>query len=365
MMAQPIPRRVAQGWPPGLIPGMLLAAVLALEGCATVPPPRDVDPTARAWRGTAALGQIAYRRGDLQEAARLYGEALDRARALDVPRAIGDLAYNLAVVMVASGDYARAEVLLAEAQWAQSLAAAPRGAAVDVALVLAQLRLAQYRRGDGSAPAVEAALAALATLTQEAPAPVGRRAELLHLEWACLRGEAVDIRRLAASPLETDIDTHGSTALALEAARTRVLGCVAQRRGAFAAAGAHFEREGDTWQRLGQPRAALAARVRAAQAHQRAGDYASATEGYYRAARGFGAWGESQTASHWLACARQNAHRSPDRGLEVLLDALEQQLSQQLAPQLAPPPEDIPCLTPHLTHPIQPSTPGTASGEPP
>src|SRR5438105_6691154 len=103
----------------------LPTAVLAglLLGCGTPKkPPAPGPATDPALTQLTSSARLAYDRGDADLAATFYGRALDRARAMDEPKAIANAAYNLAASQIRLAAYAQARLSLAE-----SLAEAKRG----------------------------------------------------------------------------------------------------------------------------------------------------------------------------------------------------------------------------------------------
>lgn len=91
--------------------GVLGAALLA--GCGTPPPPVRVDPDIERQESVA---RNAYAVGRVEKAALFYRQALDRARLIDDPKAIGRNAYNLAACLAGLNRWDEARALLEEAR---------------------------------------------------------------------------------------------------------------------------------------------------------------------------------------------------------------------------------------------------------
>jgi tetratricopeptide (TPR) repeat protein len=130
-----------------------------LGGCAFFAPMPGpaVDPEL----GTAtAAARVAYAHGQIPIAMQLYGRALDRARAMDDPGAIGNAEYNLAICLTATRNYPAARGMLDDAE--HDLLRANADAA-EVLLVQAKVA-----RLEGKAQ--ESALLATRVLSRRPPA---------------------------------------------------------------------------------------------------------------------------------------------------------------------------------------------------
>ncbi len=110
--------------------------------------PRDQAKRDRA-RGLSAVGQLALRQNDFDEAERLFRESLALFRELDDARGSAYVQTNLALLAVARGRYADAEPLLVECV---GLARALRDDHL-LSIILGNLAVVAHARGDSEAAA--------------------------------------------------------------------------------------------------------------------------------------------------------------------------------------------------------------------
>jgi len=285
----------------------LLALLLAACGGNPAPPPPPEDETLSR---LARSGRLALELERPVEAARLYAQALDRARERDDAAAIADAGIGLAAAELARG---RPRVALITAR-AVDAELSRRGTAVPPALSLAEAvarhrlgeraaaldaarqveagdddaatRRAAFLRGLIAAEAGDGAALADARARLGAPEDPGFRADARELDAraALLAGDPAGARRIAASAAEdrrTSLDYRGlSRVLALE-------GEAARRTGATAAA----------------------------------------ADLYLRAGRGAAARGEGTEARRWLAEAERLARSARATGVAEAARAAQRALA--------------------------------------
>ncbi len=137
---------LARNRPNALLAILCLGTLAVPFGCASSPPAQPVRDD-RVLDEASIAARAAFQQDRIDEAAKFYTLALNRARALDLPSAIGDAAYNLGACLLRQHKYKRAQALLAEAR--HELARA------DVPLADVILLQARAARQDGDAPAAE------------------------------------------------------------------------------------------------------------------------------------------------------------------------------------------------------------------
>jgi len=260
----------------------LLPLVLLLASCGggTPPPPPPGDPALQRSERTARL---AFSQRQLEEAARFYRDALDKAYARDDIAAIGDNGFSLAVVELRR---ARAkESLEVIRRIEQELTRRGRGIPVDLNLVAA---MAQYRSGDA-----DAALATAEALARGG-GEVGARAQFLRGAIAADRRDAEAVAAAmaalgAASGPELRADREE-----LSGRRALLLGDRGAAKQALVAA-ADLRREGLDYSGMAR---ALAYAGEASEG-QEAGAY------YLRAGRSAVLIGHAHDARRWLGEAKR------------------------------------------------------------
>ncbi len=272
------------------LPSPLLPALLLLAACAgraPPPPPRD-----EALLQRARAAQLALQADRAEEAARLYQQALDRARERDDAEAIGETGTGLAAARLAQGQHAAA---LATAQELR-LELARRGGAAPASLRLIEA-VALFRAGDLAA--ADAAAAELPPGDADASA----RAAFLRGLIAARRGDAA-----ALASARTALGVPQQAAFRADAeeleARAALLAGDAATAGRLALDSAATRREALDYRGLAR---ALAL---AAEAAERGGDRAAAADLYLRAGRGAAARAEQAEARAWLARAEALARET-------------------------------------------------------
>lgn len=259
----------------------MLALLLGSCGGSTPPPsPPPGDPALQRSERTARL---AFSQRQLEEAARFYRDALDKAYARDDIAAIGDNGFSLAVVELRR---ARAmESLEVIARVEQELTRRGRGIPVDLNLVAA---MAQYRKGDADA--------ALATADRLAGSggEVGARAQFLRGAIAADRRDAEAVAAAAAALGAASGPELRADREELNGRRALLLGDRAGAKQALTTA-ADLRREGLDYSGMAR---ALAYAGEAA-------DGAEAGAYYLRAGRSAVMIGHGEDARRWLGEAKR------------------------------------------------------------
>jgi tetratricopeptide (TPR) repeat protein len=302
--------------------GMLCLTLLAsCTGPRPAPdPPIDEDLerlTRGAWR--------AFEQGDMERARSIYERALERSKAVDAPAEIGNAAYNLAVTLIAAGEYERAGELLREAE--RELARAG-GNIVDVLLVQARLAQLDGRDEDALRLANRAATGPGSMPEQSHWAQI----ELLRGEMAAAHGEL----SAAAAALERARQFAGEEPdTTLHARLQGLTGRVQLLQNHPRAAAASFDLEARLWRKANHLRDMVDALARSAEAWHRAGDLALSAERYFRAARSSWAQGEERQALQWSRRADEYATRSGARALMKRARDLRMEIEAAIEPERA------------------------------
>jgi len=266
---------------------VLAAALLGwLAGCGGGAPPPQA-PTDQALFRAERTARLAFDQRQLDQAAVLTREALDKAYARDDLSAIADLGYNLAVIELRRGRSPEA-VQIARATAAEI---ARRGQAPFEALRLAEA-MALYRSGEASA-AGELARA----LTQSTQGEIAARAQFLR---GLIGADQGDEPALASA-----IVALGSGSGEARADRDELVGRRAKAAGDAVAARQAFLAAADLRRELldyaGMARVlALAAETAAA-----AGQATEAADLYLRAGRSAAIQGAKADARRWLTEAER------------------------------------------------------------
>jgi len=256
---------------------MLLASC---GGNAPPPPAPSGDPALQRSERTARL---AFSQRQLEEAARFYRDALDKAYARDDIGAIGDNGFSLAVVELRR---ARAkEALEVIARIEQELTRRGKSIPVDLNLVAA---MAQYRNGD--ADAAFATAEALARSGGE----IGARAQFLRGAIAADRRDAAGVEAALAALGSASGPELRADREELSGRRALLLGDRATAKQALVAA-ADLRREGLDYSGMARALAHAGA----------AAEGAEAGAFYLRAGRSAVLIGHAEDARRWLAEAKR------------------------------------------------------------
>ena len=281
----------------------LLAAGLALYGCAGAPKEEKRAPTERELLERSA--QLAFSRGRYAQAAKLYQAALDRALIEDRPEPIVDARFNLALTQSYLGHHQAALdlVALAEAERVR------RNLAPDPGLRLLRATI-HYRAGDPVA--AQRILDALLS-DRMLPAPVGARAHFLAGLIAADRNDAA-VLRMHRDALPAS-DARGE-----EADRLELEGRLASIEGDAERALRGLERAAQLRSLAGDYHGMARTLVAAARTAEQADRVAQAAGYWLRAGRSGAQRGEP-AAREWLQHARALAGRTGDAALILEADA--------------------------------------------
>jgi tetratricopeptide (TPR) repeat protein len=294
----------------GLWLGLILLVACGSPRRDPTPLPKD-EQLARVSRSARA----AYDRSDNSQAIRLYAQALERARVLDHAVEIGNAAYNLAVSLIAAGQYERAESLLREAE--SSLTRAGENLA-DVLLVRARLARLRGNRDEAECWAEQVLARPESDPTREHTAQVA----LLRGGMAFDRGDAGGVAAAlrAAEPILKPAEDP-----ALRAGLEQLRGQAALLEPAPLRAALSFDRAASLWRQAGHYRDLARALAQAGQAYADAGETALGGERFFRAARSGFAQGNRGTARRWLEEASRLARQSGDAWLQRRIEDFERE----------------------------------------
>ncbi|MBR0670567.1 hypothetical protein [Neoroseomonas soli] len=284
-----------------------ILAVLAVAACggSAVPPAPSQDETLAR---NARAGRLALELDRPIEAARLYGQALARARERDDAEAIADAATGLAAAEL---DRGRPREALEVAR-ATRVELGRRAVPAPAALSLAEA-VALYRLGDNAGASAAAGRAA-DTAGDDVDAL--RRAIFLRGLVAAARGDRDGLASARQSLGTSPEGAFQADARELEALTALAAGDVTGARDAAAAA-AEARRDAMDYRGLSR---ALAIQAEAA---HRAGDGAAAADLWLRAGRGASRRGEDAEARRWLMAAQTEGRRS---GQPEIVDAARAEL---------------------------------------
>ncbi|TAN37115.1 MAG: hypothetical protein EPN23_06800 [Verrucomicrobia bacterium] len=288
--------------------------MFGLTGCSTVKTAKPIDPEINV---IAAAANKAFAHGQVEQAARQYTRALERARAADATTDIADQAYNLAACLLILDQPAQARTLLREAQ-AEAQRVERR--AVDILLLEAKAaRLAGQR---------EEVLRQVAALLAIKPViePAERLQALLVKAMTFCDAEQVpsadqtEIRRLALEVSDP----------AIQAEVAHFLGTCDLIEKEFARAAAAFDREAALRQNSGRFREMAQALARAGAAYAHSEQQALAADRLTRAARSLFAQGDSIGALHQIEPALIAAKASKQDELVTHVIALFEEIKKTI-----------------------------------
>ncbi|MCP3903791.1 MAG: tetratricopeptide repeat protein [Planctomycetes bacterium] len=285
---------------------------LALPG-ACAAPPRTPDPPLSERAIDAA--EMAYRRGNLEQAIEQNRRALRAARAQDDAGRIATSAYNLAACLLQEGRTKEAWPRLREARRELERAGEP---VVDVVLLQAEAKRIEAA-GD------EALALAQQVLDDPAAPPAARaQARIVRARVAIDRRDA-DAARAEVGAADADRAAAGSATL--EARFAALAGAIDLIERQPARAAEHFDREARHLAEAGHYAGMARALGRAGRAYKVAGVSARAADRLYRAARTLAAQGQVLAALPLVDLAMEAAVAADDPGLaadiRLLLDEIE------------------------------------------
>ena len=253
---------------------VIALTILTLVGCATPPtaPPKDKELSR-----TGDLARAAFEEGATARAADLYGQALNRAHAMDDATEIGNAAYNLALCQILLGQLDQASAALVEAK-----AAFQRGGSNPADVLLLEATIAQ-RQGQ-----LEQALSLADQVLSASPDESHRfQAALLQGTVACQQDDPARARTALA-----EASQHHTANAALLAARERLVGNIFLLEGNPAEAAAAFDRAAALFRTAKHYRDMALTLRRAGEAYREAGDTRRAEDRLLRAQRSLAAQGE-------------------------------------------------------------------------
>ena len=281
---------------------VLMVLVLMAGGCSSsrgVPKRSGVDENSTRLNRSA---RIAYDNGQLEQAANLYRQALNRAYLRDDRKAVVDAQYNLAVCMLGLRSYDRALLWVQRAQ--NELLRGGQNVPTDI-LLLEAVALFRTGKPDDAWRISDQIL----TASEKLPVLVESKTHFLRGLIADQRGDTgqlgLEIDALAASN-----DPGG------RADRDELSGRLARAEGHWEVAieafdqTARLRREDQDYGEMAQ---ALAL---AADACRQAGKPTMAATRYFRAGRSAARQGNNQDAIEWLSSAAGSADQAGDEALE-------------------------------------------------
>jgi len=295
---------------------IVIAGLFACAGCSSPKVAKPVDPDINV---ISAAAMKAFARGQVEQAARQYARALDRARAADSAGDICDQAYDLAACLLILGQPDPARTLLQEAH-AEALQLGRKD--VDILLLEAKAdRLAGQRE--------EALRCVASILAAEPPAEPANRLQALLIK-ALVRCDAgqiplieqAEIRRLALEISDP----------AIQAEVAYLAGCSDLLEKEFARAGTAFDHEAALLQKGGRFREMAQALVRAGDAFAQASQPQAAADRLYRAARCLAAQGDSLGALRQIEPALNAAKAAKQDNLVTRIVALFNSIKHTITP---------------------------------
>ena len=290
---------------------LCLGALAIPFGCAGSQSAKPAKSDRTLEEATVAA-RAEFEQDRIDQAATFYTLALERARALDRPLAIGDTAYNLAACLLRLHQYDRAKALLAEAGHELARVDAPLA---DVLLL--QARAAQLA---GDTPAAEMFMHQLRTDPRSKPsvAHLGQ-AVILEGRMACARSDwdgATKLLRQTRDILGPDADTL------LQAQLVALTGRIAMGTNDFRTAAEAFDRQADLLSHARQYRALSSVLAQAGDAYAASKEHGLAADRLYRAARSAATWGQIESAKKWAVAALAAAHQAEDDAIVYLIESL-------------------------------------------
>lgn len=274
---------------------LLLAAALAGCGGARQDPPPPPPPVEEELRSSWRLARFALEQRQYAQAAALYERVLERAYLMDEVAAIGEVAYELAVVRLRLFEPRRAAELAALTRAERRR----RGLAplAERALVEA---VARHELGEADA-ALQ--LAAEAEEFAAGDALLVARVRYLRGQIAADRGDAAELDRTIAA-LAAASDTE------LRADRLELIGRRLLLAGDPTAAATSLRESASLRQAAEDFTGMARALALAAEATRKAGDGGTAADLYLRAGRSAQIEGNRVQAEAWLRQARELAQRN-------------------------------------------------------
>lgn len=246
--------------------------------------------------------RIAYDNGQLEHAANLYHQALDRAYLRDDRQAIVDAQYNLAVCMLGLRSYDKALARVHESQ--TELARAGQSISGDI-LLLEAIILFRTGEPDEAWRITDHIL----SISQRPPAAVINKAHYLRGLISDQRGDTAQLGREMVALGKPDDP-------GMRADREELSGRLAMAEGHWAAAIEAFDRTARLRREKRDYAEMAQALVLAADACHRSDKPSAAATRYFRAGRSAVQQGHHQDAIKWLSSAKQMAGEAGDEPLK-------------------------------------------------
>ena len=293
-----------------------LASLFALVSCSSPMVIKPVDPEIGV---ISSAAMKAFARGRVEQAARQYARALDRAHIADSAGDICDQAYNLAACLLILGQPNQAQLLLREAR-----AEAYRLGRPEVDILLLEAKAARV------AGQSEVALHHVETiLSAQPPCKPGERLQALLIR-ALVHGDGG--KSITAEQAEIRMLALEVSDPAIQAEVAQLAGRSALLEKEFARAGAAFDREESLLQKAGRFREMAQALVRAGNAYAHASQSPEAADRLHRAARCLFAQGDAVGALRQIEPALDAAKSAKQDELitqiVALFDAIKQTVGQ-------------------------------------
>ena len=281
---------------------VLLLCLLFSGGCGSsraIPKHAGDDQTSMRLNRSA---RIAYDNGQLEQAANLYRQALNRAHLRDDYKAVIDAQYNLAVCMLGLGFYDRALAWVHRAQ--NELVRNQRRVTTDILLLEA---IILFRTGEP-----DKAWQISDRILSDPGRPPVAVASKTHFLRGLIANHRGDIDQLGR---EIEVLAQLENPVA-RADREELSGRLAMAEGNWEAAIKAFDQTAEL-RRAGHDYAEMSqALALAADACQRAGQFSEAAARYYRAGRSADQQGNHQDAMKWLNRAVELAGQAGDEPLK-------------------------------------------------
>jgi tetratricopeptide (TPR) repeat protein len=245
---------------------------------------------------------MAYDNGQLEQAANLYHQALNRAYLRDDRMAIVDAQYNLAVCMLGLRSYDKALVWVHQAQ--NELVRGEESVTADILLLEATILFRTGQLDDAW------------QITDQILLPSNQPAEAVESKTHFLRGLIAD-KRGDTNQLRKEINALNSFAdSGLKADREELSGRLAMAENNWEAAIQAFDSTAGHRREKLDYRKMVQALALAGEACDRAGKPSDAAKRYFRAGRSAARQGINQDAIQWLERAEQLAGQAGDEPLK-------------------------------------------------
>lgn len=289
-----------------VIPIVIAASVV---GCGTSQPaPEPVDPATQRADQYLEAAYTAYEAREYEQAARLYGRALDHARTADDAGAVADAAYNRAACWVLLERWQDADNDLSEAL----LRVAPGEARSDVLLLHASVLRRLDRPGESEASIARA-------LSETGDTVVRHRfaANILRGHLACDDKDFESAQRFA---------DRAETSPAVSYLATKALHArITDGRDAPGEAAPLYDVEAGLARDAGRYRQMARALGDAGRNYGEAGASKTAADRHYRAARAYLSQGNRALAKQHADAAKLSVDKTNDTTLRSAIDRLQKE----------------------------------------